>query len=102
MSADALKAGAVAYDAFASKIRDLGAENDFQKFAASPENYDVLFLENDGAYYFAFRIRRYRGRFPLDGGLTFRVDKSSGKVSIAQFPEPASSLLSKATPLDGV
>jgi len=97
MSADALRARTLAYEAFAARKGGHHADNDFQKFAASPKNYDMLFLENSDAYYFAFRIRRYHGRIPKDGELTFKVDKSSEKVSMTEFPQPASSAWSETS-----
>jgi hypothetical protein len=80
MSARALQAGCLAFQEFSGELRGQPTENDFQKFASSTDNYDVVFRESEKSFSFTFRIKPYQGRRVFDGVSTFEVDKVDLKV----------------------
>jgi len=80
MSGRALQAACLALERFSTDIKKQPAENDFQKFATSVDNYDVVFRESDRSFSFTFRIKTYRGRLVLDGVSTYEVNKADLEV----------------------
>jgi hypothetical protein len=80
MSVRALQAGCLALQKFSGELRGQPTENDFQKFASSTDNYDVVFRESEESFSFTFRIKPYQGRRVFDGVSTFEVDKVDLKV----------------------
>ncbi len=76
MSARELQAGCLALQKFSGELKGQATENDFQKFASSTDNYDVVFRESEKSFSFTFRIKPYQGRRVFDGVSTYTVDKA--------------------------
>ena len=85
MSARALQAGSIAFQTFANELAAEKVGNDFQKFGASTDNYDVVFRESEETFSFTFRLRPYRGGPVMDGVLTYEISKADLKVTKTRF-----------------
>lgn len=76
-----LRADCAALDQFAKDLQAQPAENDFQRFAASPYNYTFVVRESRDSYTFFFGIKPYHGRLVIDEGTAYKVDKANMKVA---------------------
>jgi hypothetical protein len=75
-----LRAGCVALERFAKDLQAQRPENDFQRFAAAPDNYTFQERETDDLFVFTFTIKPFQGRPVLDGVSTYEVAKSDMKI----------------------
>ena len=51
-------------------------ENDFQRFASSPDSYTYAVRESGDAYTFYFGLKRFHGERVIDEGTAYKVDKA--------------------------
>ncbi len=71
-----LRASCTALERFARELRTQPAGNDFQRFAASPDNYTFGVTEDRDSYTITFAIRPFHGRRAHDGVSVYKVDKA--------------------------
>jgi hypothetical protein len=79
-SVQELRAGCAALEQFAKDLQVQPAENDFQRFAASPYSYTYVVRESSDSYTFYFGLKPFQGRPVIDEGRAYKVDKADMKV----------------------
>lgn len=75
-----LQAGCAALTQFAKDLQAQRPENDFQRFAASPDSYTFVVRESGDAYTFHFSIKPFHGRPVIDDGTAYKVGKADMKA----------------------
>lgn len=81
MQANALKAGGLAYQAFAQKLSsEKKATGEFGQFVSSVDNYDVTVEDKGDSFLFIFKVKQFHGQILKDGWYTFSVSKNTWKV----------------------
>jgi hypothetical protein len=81
ISANALKGGGIAYEAFYKSLDKNISDNDFSKFANDPKNYDVVIKDGGDKFIYYFFPHFYKGRKTLDGRSVFVVNSKDWKVA---------------------
>ncbi|GLQ87855.1 hypothetical protein GCM10007898_14230 [Dyella flagellata] len=71
-----LHAACAALAQFAKDLQAQHPENDFQRFAASPNNYTFVVKESRDSYTFYFGLKPFHGRPVIDEGAVYKVDKA--------------------------
>lgn len=79
-SVQELRAGSAALEQFARDLQAQPAENDFQRFAASPYSCTFVVRESSDAYTFYFGLKPFRGREVIDEGTAYKVSKADMKA----------------------
>lgn len=79
-SVQELRAGCAALSLFAKDLQAQRQENDFQRFAASPDSYTFVVRESLDSYTFYFGLKPFHGRPVIDEGTAYKVDKADMKI----------------------
>lgn len=79
-SVQELRAGCAALAQFAKDLQAQPSDNDFQRFAASPNSYTFVVREGRDSYTFYFGLKPFHGRPVFDEGTAYKVDKADMKA----------------------
>lgn len=78
--AGALKRGGAIYSNFTAYLNKGQRDNDFTKFASSPENFTVSITDRGDRFVYTFILKPYRGGAVLGGPISFSWFKKDERI----------------------